>query len=135
MKKSKTVKAALLVSGLIAIVIGSAIVTIPTPFYATYGIELGANVSLFNEIRASGGALLASGILILSGAFVARLTFTSLLVSTLLYLSYGLSRILSTIMDGLPNEGLVQSAVLEIVIGLVCLLALVNYWDQKMEDA
>lgn len=135
MNKSKTVKAALLVSGLIAIVIGSAILAIPTPFYATYGIELATNVSLLNEIRASGGALLASGILISSGVFVARLTFTSLLFSSLLYLCYGLSRILSTIVDGLPNEGLVQSAVLEIVIGLACLLALVNYRDRKKGDA
>lgn len=130
MKQSRTVKSVLFVSGLIASVIGGAILTIPTSFYATYGIDLGSNVNLLNEIRASGGGLLATGILILSGVFIARLTFTSLVVSTLLYLSYGVSRIQSTLIDGVPNEGLVQSAILEIVIGLVCLFVLVKYQDK-----
>ena len=134
MKNLKVIKAVLFVSGLIATVIGSAIVTIPATFYATYDIELGGNVNLLNEIRAPGGALLATGILIFSGAFVARLTFTSLVVATLLYLSYGLARILSTVLDGVPDEGLVQAAVLEIVIGLVCAFALTKYKCRQMGD-
>lgn len=135
MINSKTVKAILLISGIIATVIGGAILAVPTAFYATYGIEPGANVNLLNEMRASGGGLLASGILILSGVFVARMSFTSLVVSTLLYLSYGLSRVLSMVMDGVPIEGLVQSAVLEIIIGLVCVFALVKYSDRKKAGA
>jgi len=127
MKNLKVIKIVLLVAGLIAIVIGGAIVTIPAVFYATYGIQLGSDVSLLNEIRAPGGALLATGILIFSAAFVTRLTFTSLVVATLLYLSYGLARILSMVIEGMPDEGLVQAAVLEIVIGLVCAFALRKY--------
>lgn len=46
MKNSKVIKAVLFISGLIATVIGAAIVATPTAFYATYGIELGGNVSL-----------------------------------------------------------------------------------------
>jgi len=135
MKNSKVIKAVLIASGLIAALIGGAIVIIPTAFYTAYGIELGGNVSLLNEIRASGGGLLATGILIFSGAFVARMTFTSLVVATILYLSYGLSRIISTIIDGTPAEGLVQSAILEIVIGLVCVFALVKYQGKQRENA
>ena len=96
----------------------------PVAFYATYGIEFGSNISLLNEIRTPGGVLLASGMLITSGVFVPKLTFTSTVVSILLYLSYGLSRILSMAIDGVPVEGLVQAAVLEIAIGLVCVFAL-----------
>ena len=96
-------------------------------FHATTGIELGIDVSLLNEIRASGGALLASGILIMLGAFVAKLTFTSTVVSTLVYFSYGLSRILSMVIDGMPAEELVLAAVLEIAIGLACVFSLVKY--------
>lgn len=132
MKNSKMIKSILFVSGLIATLIGAAILTIPGPFYATYGIELENNVSLLNEIRASGGGLLATGILIFSGAFVARLTFTSLVVSTLLYLSYGLSRIISTMIDGMPAEGFVQSAILEIIIGLVCIFVLLKYQGRQL---
>ena len=65
MKNSNVVKTVLILSGLIASGIGGAIVFDPVIFYATYGIELAGNNSLFNEIRAPGGALLASGILIM----------------------------------------------------------------------
>ncbi len=103
----------------------------PVAMAAINGIELGGNVSLLNETRAPGGAILASGILVMLGAFVAKLTFTSALVSTLVYLSYGLSRILSMAIDGMPAEGLVQVAVLEIVTGLVCVFALVKYRENE----
>lgn len=126
MKNSTTLKVILIISGLIATGIGGAILFVPTAFYATNGIELDGNISLLNEIRAPGGALLASGILIMLGAFVAKLTFTSLVVSTLLYLSYGISRIASIAMDGIPVEGLVQAAALEMAIGLVCVFTLIK---------
>ena len=135
MKNSNVVKTVLILSGLIASGIGGIIVLNPVAFYATYGIELAGNISLFNEIRAPGGALLASGILIMLGAFVEKLTFTSVVVSTLLYLSYGLSRILSIAVDGMPAEGLVQAAVLEIVIGLVCVFVLVKYRENQKKCA
>jgi len=127
MKNSKVLKSILIISGLIASAIGSTILFAPVAFYATYGIELGGNTSLLNEIRAPGGALLISGILIISGAFVNKWTFTSVVVSTLLYLSYGLSRFISIAIDGMPVEGLVQAAILEIVIGVACAYAFIKY--------
>ena len=135
MKNSNVVKTVLIFSGLILFGIGGTIVFNPVAFYATYGIELAGNISLFNEIRAPGGALLVSGILIMLGAFVDRLTFTSVVVSTLLYLSYGLSRILSMAIDGMPAVGLVQAAALEIVIGLVCVFVFVKYRENQKECA
>lgn len=133
MKNSIMLKTILIISGLIASGIGAAILFSPVAFYAPYGIEPGGNFSLLNEIRAPGAALLASGILIISGAFVDRLAFTAVVVSTLLYLSYGLSRVMSMAIDGMPAEGLVQAAVLEIVTGLVCIFALVKYRGKQEE--
>ncbi len=135
MKNSKVFKTILIISGLIASVIGAAILFAPVAFYATYGIELGGNFSLLNEIRAPGGVLLASGTLIISGAFVDKLAFTAAVVSSLLYLSYGLSRVMSIAIDGIPAEGLVQAAVLEIVIGLACVFVLVKYREKQKESA
>jgi len=126
MKNSKLLNATLILSGLVAAGIGGAILFMPAAFHATNGIELGGNTSLLNEVRAPGGALLACGMLIVSGAFVASLTFTSLVVSSLLYLSYGLSRILSMVVDGFPVEGLVQATAFEMVIGMVCFATLVR---------
>ena len=134
MKNSKVLKVVLFVSGLIAASIGAAVLAVPAAFYASNGIELGSNVSLLNEIRASGGALSAAGILIMSGSFVASLTFTAVVVASLLYLSYGLSRILSFTIDGMPSEGLVQAAALEMVIGVVCVWAFAKYRESLTES-
>jgi hypothetical protein len=130
MKNSKVLKTILFISGLIGIGVGGAILFMPITFFATSGIDLSGNVSLLNEIRPSGGALLASGMLILLGVFVAKLTFTSLVLSILLYLSYGISRILSITIDGIPAGILVMVAGLEIVIGLVCVFALIKYREK-----
>jgi len=127
MKNSKILKTILFISGLIAAGIGGAVLFMPIAFNATSGIDLAGNISLLSEIRASGGLLLASGILIMSGAFVAKLAFTATVVSVLLYLSYGLSRILSMALDGMPAEGLVQATILEIIIGLLCVFSLIKY--------
>lgn len=127
MKNSKVLKVILFISGLIAIGTGATILTMPVAFYTASGINLNGDVSLLNEVRASGGALLACGLLITLGAFVVKLTFTSAVISSLLYLSYGLSRMMSMIIDGLPADTLIQAVILELVIGLVCVLALMKF--------
>ena len=70
----------------------------------------------------------------MSGAFVDKIAFTAVVVSTLLYLSYGLTRLMSIAIDGMPAEGLIQAAVLEIVIGLACIFALVKFRGKQQES-
>jgi len=135
MKKFALLKTILVLSGLVASGIGVSILISPFSFYAGYGLALGGNVSLLNEVRASGGALLASGILIISGAFVDKLTFTAALIAALLYLSYGLSRVMSIAVDGMPSEGLILAAAFEITTGLVCVFALVGYREKGKKYA
>jgi len=135
MKHSKVLKSILLLSGLIAAGIGGAILFLPESFHALNGIDLGGQVSLLSEVRAPGGALLVCGLLIISGAFFAGLTFTSALLSALLYLSYGVARIVSMSVDGIPATGLVQATMLELTIGLVCLFALLKYREPRRRSA
>lgn len=127
MKNSKVLKSILFISGLIAIGVGAGILFMPVSFYAADGIDLGGNVSLLNEVRASGGGILAVGVLVLMGAFVAKLAFTSIVISMVMYLSYGISRIQSMAIDGIPAEGLVMATVLELVVGSICVFALLKY--------
>ena len=127
MKDSKLLKTTLLLSGAIAVGIGGSILFMPTAFYAIYDIDLGANINLLNEIRAPGGVLLAAGALMILGCFMASITFTSIVVAALFYISYGVSRLLSFVMDGMPSDGLVQAAALEICIGAVCIFAILKY--------
>lgn len=133
MKNSRVLKAILVSSGLLMTGVGGAILFMPVAFSASNGFDPSSNISLLNETRSAGGALLASGILIMSGAFVAKLTFTSLVISILLYLSYGISRTLSMLIDGVPAEGLVNAAVLEIIVGLVGVFAYLKYRGEEYE--
>ncbi|MEM9272060.1 MAG: DUF4345 domain-containing protein [Cyanobacteria bacterium P01_F01_bin.143] len=129
MEKSKFTQIVLLISGLIAIAVGGVIQISPVDFYATNNIDIVGNVNLLNEIRASSGALLAYGIFILTGAFIDQLRFTAIILSTLLFLSYGLSRFASVVIDGMPVDSLIGAGVIEILVGLFCLFCLWKYRD------
>ncbi|WP_449065044.1 DUF4345 domain-containing protein [Planomonospora algeriensis] len=125
MRNTRSLKFILFVSGLVVIVIGAATLFAPVAFNEFNGVELGGDAGLLSEVRAAGGALLASGVLIMLGAFVPRLAFTAALLGTVTYLGYGLSRVLSIALDGTPGRGLVLAAAVETVLGLACALALV----------
>ncbi len=124
MESTLRLKALLFVTGLIGIGIGGAILVVPADFHATSGIVVGSNENLLSEMRAAGGALLACALIVLAGAFFSRLTFTALLLSTVLFLSYGASRLVSMVIDGLPSSNLMAVTVFELGVGLVCALAL-----------
>lgn len=126
MKTTLTEKIILSVSGLTAVGIGAAILTIPIAFYATSGIELGGDASLLNEIRAPGGALLIMGFFILAGFIRSSLTGMSLAIGAAIFMSYGISRGYSIALDGLPDTGLVMAAAFEIVIGTLCLFSVLR---------
>ena len=127
MEKSKFPQIVLFISGLIAIAVAGMIQISPVDFYATNNIDIAGNVNLLNEIRASSGALLAYGIFILIGVFIDQLRFTAIVLSTLLFLSYGLSRFVSVIVDGMPVDSLIGAGVIEILVGLFCLFCLWRY--------
>lgn len=126
MEKSKLVKALLFVSGITGVGIGGALLFVPVAFEASAGIHLEQDVNLLSELRAPGGTLLITGILIMLGAFNPRMAFISILLSTLFYLSYGASRVFSILVDGIPNDSLVIATIIEIVIGSLSLFVFIN---------
>ena len=115
--------AVLLAAGSIALVIGAAIVTNPVAFYAAGGVRLGAEAGLLNEMRAAGEAILAVGLLALIGVFIVGLRTLALTASAVVYSGYGLARLFSFLMDGIPNHALVWITALELVIGAACFTA------------
>jgi len=120
MKNSTLTKITLTLSGLIATGVGVGVLFMPHAFHASAGIVLGDDVNLMNEMRSSGGVVLASGLFILLGAIRAKMAFFALTISTTLYLSYGLSRVVSLIADGMPSSSMLQILVLELFIGALC---------------
>ncbi|KYF58308.1 hypothetical protein BE08_23280 [Sorangium cellulosum] len=130
-QRSRVVTVVLFIAGLVLLGIGGATLLAPVAFHATNGVELGDSRSLLSETRAAGGSLLGAGALIMLGAFVSRLTFTATVVAAVTYVSYGLSRLLSMAVDGMPAQGLVLATVVELVIGLSCAASLV--WRREGE--
>lgn len=124
METTLRLKVLLFVTGLIGVGIGGAILFVPAEFHATSGMVIGSDENLLSEMRAAGGALLACALIVLLGAFISRLTFTALLLSTVLYLSYGASRLVGMAVDGLPSSNLMAVTVFELGVGMLCALAL-----------
>lgn len=126
MQLTKTLRSLLVLSGLVAMGIGVSLVASPIAFHAGYGIELGDDASLLSEVRAPGGALLALGALMLAGAFSPALTLASTSIASAVYLGYGVARLVAIALDGMPDPGLVAAAVVELLIGGACAVALVR---------
>lgn len=127
MKNSMVLKGILAISGLILLGIGTATLFAPVAFLGTSNIDLGGQVNLLSEIRAAGGALLGGGILIILGIFISRLTFTSTVISVLIFLSYGIARAIGMVLDGMPDQALTAATVLEFVIAFAGIFALIRF--------
>ena len=124
MKNSKAVKAFLMLSSIIGLYVGGGLLFFPVSFQAESQIVLGDNISLLSDTRAPGAAIFFSSILILLGVFRERWSYLSLLLSSLIYLSYGFGRMLSLMLDGFPAQGLFMAMLIELLLGLWGLILL-----------
>ena len=109
-------------SGLLLLAIGGAILLAPHAFHATNGIALGDDPSLLSEIRAPGGLLTASAVLILIGTFRRPQRSLATVLTVLVYGSFGLARLLGLALDGTPSSGLVGSTAIELIVAAIGLL-------------
>lgn len=119
MKKSKILKAYLIISGLLLTFIGGATLIIPVQMKGNAGIDIAGNISVTNDVRATSALLLAFALITISGVFVRKLTYTSSLISFVLFLSLGAGRLISILIDGMPVDGLVKATGLEFVLGII----------------
>ena len=135
MQKIKFIRLALILFGIIGIGIGSALLFFPVAFESSVGIVLAADSSLLSEMRAFGGILLVGGIIIMFGAFNSKITYLSLVLACLLYLSIGLSRLVGMIVDGMPSESLVSATIVELIIGAICLWLILTGKKPQLQGA
>jgi hypothetical protein len=123
---SVIVRIILFLSAFIAVAIAATILIAPDAFYSSYGIAVGGNATLANELKAPAGALLAAGLLMFAGAFRLKYAVLSLATASAVYLSYGLGRVVSIALDGMPHSGMISATGIEIGIGAVCLVTLLH---------
>ena len=121
-----TARLVLFGSGLVAVGIAVTILFAPAAFYAGYGIDVTGDATLANELKAPAGALLVAGLVMFAGVFRWELAVVSLTTAAVVYLSYGLSRVVSIAVDGIPHSGMVSAAGIELIIGAICLLTLLQ---------
>lgn len=118
------IRVVLVIATLVALAVGIAVLCFPVQFYAGYDVALGGQTDLLSDVRAQGAVLVVGGTFLSLGIFSKRRQRNSLLVGALLYGSYGLARLLSFGLDGAPGSSLMYATLIEMVIGLACLVAL-----------
>lgn len=113
-------KISLAVAGLIAMMIGTAVLFTPASFYALSGVTLPDDVSLVSDIRAFGGGLLGAGIFVTLGLIKQSLTVPSLIAATTVYAGFGLARLWAIGVDGLPEATYLWVLAIELIVAAIC---------------
>ncbi len=127
MKNSKILKGILILLGLILTVIGSWRLFNPIAFFDNSGLVLGNEAGLLSEARGTGGVVVGFGIVVLLGAFNQRLSFTSTIAAIVVFLGFGIARVIGIGLDGNPGEGVIKGIIFEFVLGLLAVFALFKY--------
>ena len=130
MKNSKVLMGILILLGVSLTIMGSWRMIDPIGFYLYSGLVLSENAGLLNEARGTGGAIIGFGLLILWGAFKKKLTYTSTIVAIVLFLGFGIARVISVVLDGNPGEALYKGIIGEFVMGSIALFALIKYREK-----
>jgi len=127
MKNSKVLKGILILLGVLLTFMGFWRLIDPISFFEYSGLILSEDPGLLNEARGTGGAIVGFGLLILLGAFKKKLTYTSTIVAIVLFLGFGIARVISFAVDGNPGQALLKGIIGEFVLGLLALFALIKY--------
>jgi hypothetical protein len=106
-------------------------VTDPVGYFALHEIKLGNDVNMLNEARAAGGMVVASALVIMLGAFLPAMVFTSTVFSVVVFLSFGFARLYGIAADGVLGEIILQGVFFEFVFGSVSVFALYRYRECK----
>lgn len=123
MQLTRFQKITLGISGLTALAIGTLITLAPHAFYAGYGITLGQDPNLLNELRAPGAGLAVFGALMLAGIVRAAMAPIALAVALTVFLAFPFGRIVGIVMDGIPSGSVIGALAFEIIIAALLLAA------------
>lgn len=131
MKNSKILSGILILLGLLLTMLGAWRLFDPIAFFENSGLVLSQEAGLLSEARATGGIVLGFGLVILMGAFIQKLSYTSTLAAIVVFFGFGIARIISFALDGNPGEGIIQGIIFEFVLGLIALIALFRYREKS----
>ena len=110
---------ALGLSGTMLASIGGALLVSPADFLAMSHVFIDSDPGLLSELTAPSGVLIITGVLMVVGALKLRLANLALLTGAIVYGSYGLGRLVSMMLHGLPSESLIIATVIEFAVAAV----------------
>ncbi len=95
-------------------------------YFKNSGIKLEKDASLLNEMRGVSAVMLCAGIVILFGTIIPGLSFSSLLVASLIFIGFAIGRLISIKVDGKPSKQITQGILFEVVLGIANVFCLIN---------
>lgn len=112
-------RAMLGLSGAVLASIGGALLVSPVDFLAMSHVFIESDPGLLSELTAPSGVLIFTGILMIVGALKLSLANPALFTGAIVYGSYGLGRLVSMVLHGLPSESLIIATVIEFAVAAV----------------
>lgn len=106
-------------SGALLSLIGGALMLKPKLFLAMSEAIVEHDPSLMSEVTAPSGILVATGIFMMLGAFKRRFANMGLTYGAIVYGSYGLCRLISQQLHGMPSDQLIVATQLEFGIAAI----------------
>ncbi|MEL7121306.1 MAG: DUF4345 domain-containing protein [Bacteroidota bacterium] len=122
---NKIESAFLILAGIIGLFVGGGLLFFPAQLQGDNGIIL-TSASHFSEARAPGAAMFSAAIFAFISVFRTNWRRTALIIMSLFFLSYGLGRLLSLILDGMPAQGLFYAIIVELIMGMLAIIVLVR---------
>lgn len=114
--------------------IGGMIAFMPHVVYGAANGGLPDDILLRSDIRSAGSLLLAFGICVFAAGLRMIPVRFALLVSAIAFLSYGMGRLLSLGLDGMPGPSIYVIAGLEWTLGLAALAGLFLLRPERPEN-
>lgn len=118
----------LLLAGLIVVYVGMGMLVSPFEFFDFNSlVSFNYSVDKASEFRGLGAFILLCGLFITHGAIFKKQLINVYLLSIAIYSSFSFGRIVSFIIDGIPNQTISLILGVEIVILIACLINFSKY--------
>lgn len=105
-----------MLTGALLVSIGGALLASPIAFLAMSDVFIDSNPGLLSELVAPSGILGMTGAVMILGAIWRDYVDVALLIGAVVYGSYGLSRVISMMLHGLPTKPLITATIVELAV-------------------
>ncbi len=112
-------RTALALSGALLGSIGGAFLVSPKAFLEMSHVFIENDPGLLSELAAPSGVLILTGGLMLLAAIKLRFAKPALVAGAIIYASYGLGRLVSMVLHGVPSESLIMATLIELAVATV----------------